>query len=96
MGAPMALTLDPAIRSWVLLPIFAAMFLISVLRHFATKLLRTETKVDVKALREAQAVQRSQRLRMGANFLHPGALAARRAYFCAKEARLRSRFSLQP
>jgi hypothetical protein len=91
MAAPPALTLDPAIRTWVLLPIFVAMFLISVLRHFAAKLMRTDTKVDLKALREAQAVQRSQRLRFGANFLHPGALAARRTYFCAKEARARGR-----
>ena len=87
MAGPMVLTLDPAIRTWVLLPIFVAMGLISVLRHFAMKLMRTDAKVDVKALREAQAVQRSGRLRGGANFLHPAALAARRTYFCAKEAR---------
>ena len=53
MAGPVVLTLDPAIRTWVLLPIFAAMFLISVLRHFASKLLRTDAKVDIKALREA-------------------------------------------
>ena len=87
MAGPMVLTLDPAIRTWVLLPIVVAMGLISVLRHYAMKLMRTDAKVDVKALREAQAVQRSARLRGGANFLHPAALAARRAYFCAKEAR---------
>jgi|APGre2960657423_1045063.scaffolds.fasta_scaffold242236_1 hypothetical protein len=83
------LQLDPAIRSWVLLPIFVAMFLISLLRHYANKLMRTDTKVDVKALREAQAVTRSQRLRNGANFLPHGALAARKQYFCAKEVRWR-------
>jgi hypothetical protein len=85
-GAP-DLQLDPAIRNWVLLPIFLAMFLISVARHYAQKLMRTDTKVDVKALREAQAVTRAQRLRMSAPFIPAGAVAARKAYFCAKEVR---------
>lgn len=79
---------DPAIRNWVLLPIFAAMFLISVARHYAQKLMRTDTKVDVKALKEAQAVTRAQRLRGAAAFVPAGAVSARRAYFCDKEARL--------
>lgn len=72
----------------MLLPIFAAMFLISVARHYAQKLMRTDTKVDVKALKEAQAVTRAQRLRGAAAFVPSGAVSARRAYFCAKEARL--------
>jgi hypothetical protein len=75
----------------VLLPIFAAMFLISVARHYAQKLMRTDTKVDVKALKEAQAVTRAQRLRGAAAFVPAGAVSARRAYFCDKEARLGAR-----
>ena len=63
------------------------MFLISLLRHYAQKLLLADTKVDVKALREGQAVMRSQRIRFGANFLSASALAARKKYFCAEEAR---------
>lgn len=39
------LKLDPAIRDWVLIPIFVAMFLISVIRHYVSKLMRTEKKV---------------------------------------------------
>lgn len=38
------LKLDPAIRDWVLIPIFVAMFLISVIRHYMSKLMRTEKK----------------------------------------------------
>lgn len=79
------LTLDPEIATWVLVPIFVAMFLISLIRHNATKLLRTDAKADLVAIKEAQAVQRSARLRQGAHFLHPAALAARRTYFCEKE-----------
>jgi len=73
----------------VLLPIFVAMFLISVARHYGTKMMQADAKVDIKALREAQAVIRSQRLRGGANFLPSSALASRKQYFCAKEARAR-------
>lgn len=58
-----------------------------MLRHYAGKLMRTDAKVDVKALREAQAVMRSQRLRSGASFLPASALRARTEYFCAKEVR---------
>jgi len=72
----------------VLLPIFVAMFLISVARHYGTKLMQADAKVDIKALREAQAVIRSGRLRGGANFLPASALDSRRKYFCAKEARI--------
>ena len=90
MGRQPDLQLDPAIRNWVLLPIFVAMFLISVTRHFAQKLMRTDTKVDVKALREAQAVTRAQRLRISAAYVPPGAVAARKAYFCAKGVRAKA------
>lgn len=90
------LQLDPAIRNWVLLPIFVAMFLISVTRHYAQKLMRTDTKVDVKALREAQAVTRAQRLRASAPFVPAGAVAARKAYFCAKEVRRASSKTAAP
>ena len=85
MNIDTPLTLDPEICTWVLVPIFVAMFLISLIRHNATKLLRTDAKADVVAIKEAQAVQRSARLRQGAHFLHPAALAARRSYFCEKE-----------
>ena len=82
------------IRSWVLLPIFVAMFLISMARHYATKLMQADAKVDTKALREAQAVIRSQRLRAGAQFLPASAFEGRKAYFCAPE--VRSRLSACP
>jgi hypothetical protein len=49
------LRLDPDIRNWVLVPITVAMFLVGVLRHNFAKLLRSDAKVDLKALREAQA-----------------------------------------
>lgn len=79
------LKLDPAIRDWVLIPIFAAMFLISVLRHYATKLMRTEKKVDLGGLKEAQAVIRSQRLRFGGRYIPGASVRSRVHYFVNKE-----------
>lgn len=59
-----SLLLDDSIRIWVLLPITAAMFLVGVLRHLATKLLSSkpiQQNDTAKAqMREAQAVIRSQ------------------------------------
>ena len=46
--------LDGAIRNWVLIPITVAMFLVGVLRHNVARLLRSDAKVDLGALREAR------------------------------------------
>jgi len=46
------LTLDPAIRDWVLIPIVAVMFAVGVLRHFASGLTRSATQTDVKQIME--------------------------------------------
>jgi predicted Abi (CAAX) family protease len=43
---PAELVLDPQIRDWVLIPIVVVMFLVGVLRHFATKLVKSEPKTD--------------------------------------------------
>ena len=48
-----SLFLDPALRDWVLLPIFIVMIMVGVLRHYATILLRSDPKTeDLKAVRE--------------------------------------------
>ena len=57
------LRLDGDIRNWVLIPITIAMFLVGVVRHNFGKLLKSDAKVDLKALREAQAVIRAERVR---------------------------------
>ena len=51
-----SIRLDGAIRNRVLIPITVAMFLVGVVRHNVAKLLRKDVKVDLPALREAQAV----------------------------------------
>ena len=46
------LHLDPAIRDWVLFPIMLVMFLVGLLRHLATYLLKSTPKTNSKSVRE--------------------------------------------
>ena len=49
MGMPSEeLVLDADIRNWVLLPIVGIMVMVTLLRTFLQKLLKGETKLDVK------------------------------------------------
>ena len=82
-----SLTLDPAIRTWVLVPISLAMFLIGVIRHHASRLLATgPRKVELKAVRESQAVMRASRLRMNHAWIsREASFRMRRAFFNDKK-----------
>ena len=86
--------LDPAIRDWVLVPIMLVMVLIGVLRHYVTILmggsgpsmttsastLTAKKVVDLKAIREAQALQRARLLRVHANSIPYFAFQSRRRF----------------
>jgi len=76
--------LDGDIRNWVLIPITVAMFLVGVLRHNVAKLLRGDAKVDLPALREAQAVIRAERVRNNAGYVQSVGFRQRRHFFCDK------------
>ena len=78
------LLLDGDIRNWVLIPITVAMFLVGVLRHNFSKLLRSDAKVDLKGLREGQAVIRAERARNNAGYMQPLGFRQRRHFFCDK------------
>jgi hypothetical protein len=48
-----SLFLDPALRDWVLLPIFVVMIMVGILRHYATLLLQSPPKPEgLKSIRE--------------------------------------------
>ena len=79
-----SIRLDGAIRNWVLIPITVAMFLVGVVRHNVAKLLRKDVKVDLPALREAQAVIRAERVRNNAGYLSSAGFRQRRHFFCDK------------
>ena len=46
------LLLDPAIRLWVIVPIFLITFLVGVIRHHASILLQSATKLDVEQVKQ--------------------------------------------
>ena len=68
-----------------MIPITFAMFLIGILRHLVSKLLRGKASPQLKTIQAKQRVQRAQTLRMHGHFLTRGAFAQRKAYFCDKE-----------
>jgi len=78
--------LDPKIRDWVLIPIVVVMFLVAILRHNVTKLLRSDKKVtDLKGIRDAQILIRARRLRANANKIPVASFRMRKSYFNDKE-----------
>jgi hypothetical protein len=76
------LVLDPNIRDWVFLPLIVILFLVGILRHNATSLLKSEPKAgDTDQLKQSMHLNRSRRLRANARFVPAAAFHARRAYF---------------
>lgn len=76
------LELDPQIRDWVLLPLTLVMILIGVLRHFIAKAMKSEPKVEAKAIKEGQIVLRARALRAGGGAIPERSFDMRRHYFC--------------
>eukprot|EP00250_Pteridium_aquilinum_P008579 c18049_g1_i1 orf=317-1072(-) len=79
------LVLDTAIRDWVLVPLSLVMVLIGVLRHFVSKLMRSTSTPDQKALKEGQLVIRARYLRAAGNFIPPKSFKSRRIYYNNEE-----------
>ncbi|KAI8613681.1 integral membrane protein DUF106-domain-containing protein [Chytriomyces sp. MP71] len=62
-----AMYLDPAIRDWVLVPIMLAMVLVGILRHFATQLINTMPKQDLKSIRQGSGLIRARMVRFSSD-----------------------------
>ena len=59
MTTSQSLFLDPALRDWVLLPIFVVMIMVGILRHYATLLLQSTPKPEpLKSIREQYSPSR--------------------------------------
>jgi len=57
------LLLDPAIRIWVIVPIVLITFLVGIIRHHVTILLKSSKLADVELLKQSHILMRSQKLR---------------------------------
>ncbi len=75
------IVLDPAIRDWVLLPIFLVMFGQGLLRQYISVLLKDEKKVTADALSKASLLRRCQRFRAHASFLPVSAYKQRKSFY---------------
>ena len=77
------MTLDPAIRNWVLLPIFFVMFVQGLLRHYVTQLMEKEQEPgELGKVKEAQMNLRAGRVRRNAWLIPGPAFEVRRKWFC--------------
>ena len=59
------------------------MFFVGIVRHNIGKLMHRDRKVDLKALREAQAVIRAERVRNNSGYLQSAGFRMRKHFFCA-------------
>uniref|UniRef100_A0A1I7Z7I8 ER membrane protein complex subunit 3 n=1 Tax=Steinernema glaseri TaxID=37863 RepID=A0A1I7Z7I8_9BILA len=74
------LVLDPAIRTWVFLPIVILVFTVGIMRHYAVLLLRREKKATAEQIQQRHYVARSRLLRVNGNILPPKSFEMRRQF----------------
>ncbi|KFD50530.1 hypothetical protein M513_08598 [Trichuris suis] len=75
------LLLDPAIRTWVFLPIVLLTFLIGVVRHYVSLLISARKEVDLQQVQDSQVLIRSRLLRENGRYIPKSAFTMRRQYF---------------
>jgi hypothetical protein len=82
------LLLDPAIRDWVVLPMFLMLVLVGMGRHYAQTLIKTDpiiTATGLDEIRYKQVLMQAERLRMNGNLLNEKSYLRRKAYFIKKK-----------
>ncbi|PAV82069.1 hypothetical protein WR25_11109 isoform A [Diploscapter pachys] len=90
------LLLDPAIRTWVFLPIVVITFMIGVLRHYVTLLLMNKKKVELENVADGQYLLRSRLLRENGRFLPRSSFNARRQFLAAEDSGYLSKAMQRP
>jgi len=73
--------LDSQIRDWVLIPIVLVMFIVGILRHYATKLVKGTPKVDPKQVVMSNLILRSEWLKRSNHLLPESSFLSRKTYF---------------
>ncbi|GAA5836122.1 hypothetical protein JCM11251_007375 [Rhodosporidiobolus azoricus] len=75
------LTLDPAIRDWVLLPLSAILLLAGLVRHYVSQAINNKPKPQpLLAVREQRALLRGQLLRSAGSNLPPASFLALKSH----------------
>ncbi|XP_041037412.1 ER membrane protein complex subunit 3-like [Carcharodon carcharias] len=63
------LLLDSNIRLWVVLPIVLISFSVGLIRHYLSRLLQGERRVELEQLSDSQVLERSRNLREHGKYL---------------------------
>lgn len=79
------LLLDSKIRDYVLIPIFAVVIMISMLRSNLMAMFKSEPKVDMKEVKTNNMLSRCRLLKASHQFISEKKFAARKAYFIKKD-----------
>ncbi|CEL93961.1 unnamed protein product [Vitrella brassicaformis CCMP3155] len=79
------ITLDENICYYVLIPIFIVCIMVSFLRQKILVVLKSDTKVDLKEVKNSQLLTRAKVLRVNADFLPEKAFRSRKAFFNKKD-----------
>ncbi|VDO92881.1 unnamed protein product [Soboliphyme baturini] len=75
------LLLDPAIRTWVFLPIVLITFLIGMVRHYVAMLFATKKEVELQQVQDSHVLIRSRLLRENGKFIPKHSFNMRKQYF---------------
>ncbi|KAH7724442.1 Protein EMC-3 [Aphelenchoides avenae] len=78
------LLLDPAIRSWVFVPIILITFLVGIIRHYVYLLLLNKKKGDLQNVKDSHYLAKARLLRENGRFLPPTTFGMRK-YFLNDE-----------
>jgi len=72
--------LDPAIRTWVFLPIVIITFMIGVLRHYAAQLMSSTRKPQMQQIQDSHVMIRSRLLRENGYYLPRSSFMMRKQF----------------
>lgn len=78
------LVLDPAIRDWVVIPMFFITLFVGIGRHYVQQLIKSNDQADIDVIRYKQTAMRAQRLRMAGNYISEESYGMRKVFMCKK------------
>ncbi|VDM95181.1 unnamed protein product [Thelazia callipaeda] len=79
------LLLDPAIRTWVFLPVILITFLVGVLRHYVALIFTSRKKLELQQVQDSQYLIRSRLLRENGKLLPKASFNMRKNFLLNEE-----------
>jgi ER membrane protein complex subunit 3 len=79
------LVLDPAIRDWVVIPMFFITLFVGIGRHYVSQIIQSSEPMEADTIRHKQLAMKGQKLRMCGNYISSDSYEMRKSYLCNKE-----------